>query len=554
MMAELDADGKHNSEQISEIDLTDPEDARVLMPEQGADILAHFGEDHFLERYQRYQAHIAEWRQQYPHLAAVDLRYDHQVVLEMVRAMDPARRPQAAMRRRRTLTPSAAPDAKASSAPAARKYRAETIGREKVECIRANKSKPAQDKKHAAPPKRAASRAQRSGTPLPQLIRQRRPRAAKIALNALRSSRRAGERMGQKQDNLIVVLDIGSAWTRVLAADVNEGAALSRARRGGVGGNAQGADCELAPAAKAVRAANEQAERVARANIDECVVGIGGPHVRGSTPMADSSWAAACARLRARTCAPPWAARAPSSAPPIAKFCTCCRGSSSSTSSPASSIRWAWWARGLKSSCTSPPAPAARCKARSPAPIALGLRYRRRCWSRSPPPSARFRPTSANWACACSTSARIPAIWRFFSRAQWRLHRVGPHRRRALHQRPRHWIAMPMAQAEDLKRQYGNAVVTAVPQLAEIEIANAAAAASLRMRTMAEILEPRARELMYYVKESLRYGGVVDALGAGCVLTGGGAMLPGMLDVTESQLRVPARIGFAVRCRTCLRI
>ena len=83
MMAELDADGKRNSEQISEIDLTDPEDARVLMPEQGADILAHFGEDHFLERYERYQAHIGEWRQQYPHLAAVDLRYDNQVVLQM---------------------------------------------------------------------------------------------------------------------------------------------------------------------------------------------------------------------------------------------------------------------------------------------------------------------------------------------------------------------------------------------------------------------------------------------------------------------------------------
>lgn len=83
MMAELDSDGKHNSEQISEIDLTDPEDARVLMPEQGTDILAHFGEDHFLDRYQRFQAHIAEWRQQYPHLAAVDLRYDNQVVLQM---------------------------------------------------------------------------------------------------------------------------------------------------------------------------------------------------------------------------------------------------------------------------------------------------------------------------------------------------------------------------------------------------------------------------------------------------------------------------------------
>ena len=83
LLAELDANGERLSEQISEIDLTDPEDARVLMPEQGADILAHFGEDHFLERYQRYKAHIAEWRQQYPRLGEVDLRYDQQVVLEM---------------------------------------------------------------------------------------------------------------------------------------------------------------------------------------------------------------------------------------------------------------------------------------------------------------------------------------------------------------------------------------------------------------------------------------------------------------------------------------
>jgi cell division protein FtsQ len=83
LMSELDAGGQHYSDQISEIDLTDPEDARVLMPEQGADVLAHFGEDHFLDRYQRYKAHIVEWRQQYPKLAAVDLRYEQQIVLEM---------------------------------------------------------------------------------------------------------------------------------------------------------------------------------------------------------------------------------------------------------------------------------------------------------------------------------------------------------------------------------------------------------------------------------------------------------------------------------------
>lgn len=83
LLADLDASGQHYSDQISEIDLTDPEDARVLMPEQGTDILAHFGQDHFLARYQRYKAHIAEWRQQYPKLAEVDLRFDQQVVLEM---------------------------------------------------------------------------------------------------------------------------------------------------------------------------------------------------------------------------------------------------------------------------------------------------------------------------------------------------------------------------------------------------------------------------------------------------------------------------------------
>jgi cell division protein FtsA len=82
--------------------------------------------------------------------------------------------------------------------------------------------------------------------------------------------------------------------------------------------------------------------------------------------------------------------------------------------------------------------------------------------------------------------------------------------------------------------------------LAEIEIASPQPR-MLPLRTIAEILEPRARELLYFVKESLRQGAVVEALGAGCVLTGGGSLLPGMLDVTESQLRVPARSGLPVR-------
>jgi len=82
-IAELDQNNQHLTQQVSEIDLSDPEDLRATMPEQGADILAHFGEDQFLHRLQIYKAHIAEWRQRYPRLIGVDLRYNGEIPLEM---------------------------------------------------------------------------------------------------------------------------------------------------------------------------------------------------------------------------------------------------------------------------------------------------------------------------------------------------------------------------------------------------------------------------------------------------------------------------------------
>jgi cell division protein FtsQ len=115
LMAELDSGGQRLSKQISEIDLTDPEDARVLMPEQGSDILAHFGQDHFLERYQRYKAHIAEWRQQYPNLAAVDLRYDQQVVLQMASGKEASQPTPGADGSQPAASPAAAADSKPSA-------------------------------------------------------------------------------------------------------------------------------------------------------------------------------------------------------------------------------------------------------------------------------------------------------------------------------------------------------------------------------------------------------------------------------------------------------
>ncbi len=82
-IADLDSSGEKISAQLSEVDLSDPEDVRTTMPAKGSDILLHFGDENFLARYRIYQSHRAEWEQQYPRLAAVDLRYDNQVVLKM---------------------------------------------------------------------------------------------------------------------------------------------------------------------------------------------------------------------------------------------------------------------------------------------------------------------------------------------------------------------------------------------------------------------------------------------------------------------------------------
>jgi cell division protein FtsQ len=79
----LDSSGEHNSANLSEVNLFDPEDVRVTVPAKSSDLLLHFGDTNFLARYRIYQSHLSEWEQQYPKLEAVDLRYDSEVVLKM---------------------------------------------------------------------------------------------------------------------------------------------------------------------------------------------------------------------------------------------------------------------------------------------------------------------------------------------------------------------------------------------------------------------------------------------------------------------------------------
>lgn len=85
LVRQLDADGGHYSQQISEVDLSDPDDVKVTaMDPQGA-VLLHLGSSSFLDRYKLFIAHVQEWRQKAQQmngqLNGVDLRYDRQVIV-----------------------------------------------------------------------------------------------------------------------------------------------------------------------------------------------------------------------------------------------------------------------------------------------------------------------------------------------------------------------------------------------------------------------------------------------------------------------------------------
>ncbi len=81
---ELDSggeDGPRYTRQLSEVDLSDPEDVKVLADEGGGTLLIHLGAQDFLDRYKLYLGHIGEWRQQFPNLQSVDLRYEGQIIV-----------------------------------------------------------------------------------------------------------------------------------------------------------------------------------------------------------------------------------------------------------------------------------------------------------------------------------------------------------------------------------------------------------------------------------------------------------------------------------------
>ena len=81
LIQQLDYSGAHYSQDLSEVDLSDPEDVKVVTADPNGEVLVHLGTANFLQRYRVYVTHVEGWRQQFEKLESVDLRFDGQIIV-----------------------------------------------------------------------------------------------------------------------------------------------------------------------------------------------------------------------------------------------------------------------------------------------------------------------------------------------------------------------------------------------------------------------------------------------------------------------------------------
>ncbi len=125
VIRELDSDGAQYSRDISEVDLSDPEDVKINVADPGGPVLVHLGSTRFLDRYRIFIANVQKWRQQVPRLDSVDLRYDRQVIVNPDSAVHPTSSPVTAQKpapARRTVVRKPGPAAHKKAPPKKKTY------------------------------------------------------------------------------------------------------------------------------------------------------------------------------------------------------------------------------------------------------------------------------------------------------------------------------------------------------------------------------------------------------------------------------------------------
>ncbi|HYH85556.1 MAG TPA: cell division protein FtsA [Pyrinomonadaceae bacterium] len=115
-------------------------------------------------------------------------------------------------------------------------------------------------------------------------------------------------------------------------------------------------------------------------------------------------------------------------------------------------------------------------------------------------------------------------------------------------------LRTPIPEAEKIKRGVGCASGLSLSEAERSELVDVPSVGGrpprqLSRQILCDILQPRAEEVLSHVADEIRESGWETQLSSGIVLTGGGALLDGMVEIAEQVFDAPVRLGYPERDR-----
>ncbi len=107
-------------------------------------------------------------------------------------------------------------------------------------------------------------------------------------------------------------------------------------------------------------------------------------------------------------------------------------------------------------------------------------------------------------------------------------------------------LRTPLSQAEALKKEFGGALSSLAPDSEFVEVASVGGGQVRRVsrKMVAEIIQARVQEILGLVKNQIDSTGYRGLLPGGVVLTGGTALVEGIVELAAEELQRPVRLGY----------